>query len=201
MIKNIVFDFGGVLVDFDFIPIVNSFFAPGDEKRRDEFCRIYLSQEFMNMCDLELKPFADIIADEKSKHPEFASELDMFRNRYQEFIIGEMPGMPELLGDLKKRGFRLYGLSNWCSEVYKVMERHPIFRRLDGYVISSEEHLIKPDTAIYTRLCDKYSLLPEECLFADDKAVNVEGAQKAGMHGVVFTSAAELDRHIQNVCG
>jgi HAD superfamily hydrolase (TIGR01509 family) len=60
---------------------------------------------------------------------------------------------------------------------------------LDGWVISSEEHLIKPDVAIYRRLCEKFNLLPEECLFTDDKQVNIDGAMRAGMQAVLFTDA------------
>ena len=60
------------------------------------------------------------------------------------------------------------------------MEKFDIFRLLDGVVISCEEHFIKPEKEIYLRLCDKYSLKPSECLFTDDRMVNVLGAKAIG---------------------
>ena len=107
--------------------------------------------------------------------------------------------MQPLLERLKAGGLRLFGLTNWSSEVYKVIDRYPIFQLLDGRVISSEEHLIKPDKDIYLRLCDRYSLNPTECLFVDDKAVNVEGARRAGMDAVVFTTAEAFEKFIGNI--
>lgn len=199
MIKNIIIDFGRVLVDYDFLPVIDTFFPAGDEARKQQFCDLYLSQAFTDRCDLEDIPFAQLIAEEQKAHPEFARELGMFRDRYQEFVIGQMPGMQPLLERLKAHGLRLFGLTNWSSEVYKVIDRYPIFQLLDGRVISSEEHIIKPDRDIYLRLCDRYALNPAECLFVDDKAVNVEGARRAGMDAVVFTTAEAFEKFIGNI--
>ncbi len=69
------------------------------------------------------------------------------------------------------------------------MERYGIFGLLDGTVISSEEHLLKPEPEIYRCVCERFGLKPEECLFTDDKPVNVEGAKAIGMNAVVFTDA------------
>ena len=90
-------------------------------------------------------------------------------------------------------GIRLLGLTNWGASVYEIMDAYPeMFSSLDGRMISSEEHLIKPDVRIYERLIEKFSLAPEECLFVDDKAVNIGGAEKAGLNGYQYTTAEEL---------
>ena len=104
---------------------------------------------------------------------------------------------PSIVKALKERGYNLYGLTNWSGKVYGVMRKYDIFSLLDGWVISSEEHLIKPDVAIYRRLGEKFNLLPEECLFTDDKQVNIDGAVRAGMQAVLFTDAHTLAEYMK----
>lgn len=187
MIKNLVFDFGRVLVNYDFEHVIRTFFDNEEEMR--PFVKFLSSQQFVDECDIELVPFKEIIREKQALYPQWERPLQLFHDRYMETVTGEMPGMRAALTMLKERGFKLYGLSNWCSLVHQVMAKYPIFGLLDGHVVSSEEHLLKPDVAIYQRLLEKYCLAADECLFADDKPVNVEGAMKAGMHAVVFTDA------------
>lgn len=71
-------------------------------------------------------------------------------------------------------------------------KKYPIFRLLDGWVISSEEHLIKPDLRIYQRLVDKFHLQPADCIFVDDKQTNVDAAKAYGMHSLLFIDADQL---------
>lgn len=187
MIKNLIFDFGKVLVNYDFTAVISPLFATREEK--ESFERFLSSPAFVDECDLEMMPFAEIIRQKQLLYPQWKQPLQHYLDHYHETVTGEMPHMRHTLQQLRQQGYRLYGLTNWCSKVHEVMERFPIFRLLDGQVISSEEHLLKPDVAIYQRLLSKYKLKAEECLFADDKQSNVEGAIKAGMHAVTFTTA------------
>ena len=75
------------------------------------------------------------------------------------------------------------------------------FQLLDGVVISCEEHFIKPEKEIYLRLCDKYGLKPSECLFTDDRMVNVLGAKAIGMEAVLFTTPKEYIFEIERIFG
>ena len=79
------------------------------------------------------------------------------------------------------------------------MAQYPIFQLLEGEVISSEEKIIKPDNAIYERLCQKYNLLPEECLFADDRMENVVAAQNLGMQAICFEDAEQYERELRKI--
>ena len=115
-------------------------------------------------------------------------QWQLFYDRYLEFVTGEMPGMYAYMTELKARGYKLYGLSNWCSTIYRVMKEYKIFNLLDGFVVSSDYQVVKPDPAIYRILLDKYDLKAEECVFADDRADNVEAAQQVGMQAIVFTT-------------
>lgn len=195
MIKNLIFDFGKVLVDYDFFHTIRRYFTT--EEDLQEFATLFTSPEFLDRCDIEVEPFAEIIKDSQRKYPNFEFQLQKFYDEYPKFVTGEIPGMRSLLDRLRQEGFCLYGLTNWCSMVHRVMEDWDILTSLDGVVISSDEKLIKPDPAIYLRLCEKYDLRPEECIFADDKIINVEGAQKAGMQGIVFENAEQYERDLR----
>lgn len=196
-IKNLIFDFGKVLVDYDFFHTIRRYFK--SEEDLEEFATLFTSIEFLNQCDREEIPFEQIIQNAKQEHPKFEYQLERFYEEYTQFVLGEIPGMKELLIKLHAEGFKLYGLTNWCSKVHEVMKQWEIFTLLDGEVISSDEKLIKPDVAIYLRLCEKYDLNPSECLFTDDREINIEGAKKAGMQGIVFLNAAQYEAELREI--
>lgn len=196
MIKNLVFDFGRVLVTYDFDRILNKYFPP-NSPGIDEFMHLLFSSGFMDCCDREEIPLLDILHQQQVQRPHLAHYLQAFYDHFDEFITGEMPGMRSLLGTLKERGYRLYGLSNWHSKVYGVMRRYPIFDLLDGRIISCEEKVVKPEPEIYQRLFARYGLNPQECLFADDKVANVEAARAQGMDAVVFVDTEHYATALQ----
>lgn len=195
MIRNLIFDFGKVLVDFDFIAFFHRIIP--DEKRLWEFAPILYNEELPKDLDREERTFDEIMQEVIDRNPEYEQELRTFCRLYPDIVTGEVPGMHDLLKRLKAEGFRLYGLTNWCSKVHITMEQYGIFDLLDGSIISSKEHVIKPEPAIYQRLFEKFGLKPEECLFTDDKAENVEGGKRLGMDGIVFTDAEQYERELR----
>lgn len=186
MIKNLIYDFGRVLVTYDFEHISSFGFA--SEEDLQSFVNIVSDPAFVRRCDLELIPFEDLIREMQHTYPQWKEQWQLFYDRYLEFVTGEMPGMYAYMTELKARGYKLYGLSNWCSTIYRVMKEYKIFNLLDGFVVSSDYQVVKPDPAIYRVLLDKYDLKAEECVFADDRADNVESAQQVGMQAIVFTT-------------
>ena len=197
MIRNIILDFGKVLVDYDF-DIFFRRYVP-DENRRKQFVPILYNDGLTPVVDWGEKPFEEIVDDLIAENPEFEPELRIFSEHYPDLIIGEIPGMKNLLKRLKTEGFKLYGLSNWCSKVYITMEQYDIFNLLDGYIISSEVHKIKPEPGIYQSLFDRFSLKPEECVFADDKEENVEASIKEGMPAIVFKNAEQFEAELRKL--
>lgn len=197
MIKNLIFDFGKVLVDYDFGLVIDEFFTNNRDK--EDFVRIVITDEFMRRCDTEDIPFKDLIEEMKGRYPHLSVPFQLFFDRFNDVVTGEVVGMRQLLEEMKGRGYKMYGLTNWCSKVHDVMPKYDIFKLLDGAVISSEEHMVKPDANIYMQLCEKFSLKPEECLFADDKPVNIEGARNVGMKAVVFTDAETFRRDMERI--
>ena len=150
MIKNLIFDFGKVLVDYDFL----DFFAKiiPDKERCSAFGALLNTVHFANIIDREERPFEETMEDFIGHHKEFEKEIRVFMEHYPEIVKCEMPGMRDLLTRLKAEGFKLYGLTNWCSKVHLTMQQFEIFRLLDGQIISSEEHVIKPEQRS-TRYC------------------------------------------------
>lgn len=191
MIKNLLYDFGKVLVDYDYFVVLDDIFASHEEA--EDFYRHLMDDCWNERLDREERPFEQIIRDMQHAMPQYEKEIQGLGDRYTEFVLGEMEGMRPLLTRLKEKGYKLYGLTNWCSKVHITMPQYPIFQLLDGRLISSEEHLVKPETAIYERICSKFNLKAEECVFADDKIENVEAAKAYGMQGIWFRNSKQYE--------
>nr|MDE5561137.1 HAD family phosphatase [Bacteroidaceae bacterium] len=170
-----------------------------DEDKRERFTQLFENEEMFRILDREVLPFAETMKKLIAEHPEFEREIGIFDRQFSEIVTGEMEGMRDLLLQLKKEGFMLYGITNWSSKVYHIMEQYPIFQLLDGWVISSEEKLLKPEPEIYLCLCERFGLKPSECLFTDDKTENVEGARRVGMSGIVFANAIQYERELRKM--
>lgn len=188
--RNLIFDFGNVLVEFNPHKLYDKVFG-GDKEKAEWFHNNITTPEFYDRIDRG-DDFAQCISDLQTLHPDYSAEIALYDTRYHDMVGNALPGMTELLTRLKADRYALYGLTNWSYKVYAVMERLPIFQLLDGCVISSEEHLIKPDHRIYRTLIDKYHLIPKDCIFIDDKQTNVDAAIACGMQALLFTSSNKL---------
>ena len=99
---------------------------------------------------------------------------------------------------LKSEGYGIYVLSNASTRIREQLDHAPVLPFLDGYVVSAEERLMKPDPAIFRLLCERYELDPASCLFVDDNADNCIGARVAGMHAYHFTgNVEELEANVR----
>lgn len=195
MIRNLVFDYGKVLVNYDFARLFRDLIP--DEGKRQAFAEFINDPARVEVFDLGFKNFEGVVEDFISERPDFEQELRLFAAHKTEAIFEQVPGMYELLSQLKSEGFRLYGLTNWDTLIYDTLEQFEIFRLLDGMVISSEVHTVKPHPQIYGILFDKYGLVPQECVFADDKAENVLGGRALGMEGIVFRNARQYEDELR----
>ncbi len=195
MIKNLIFDFGNVLICYDYPAFVRTIFADNDELL--EFERVVCNEDFVRRCDLGEESFLEIIRDCQSKFPYWERQLQEFYDRQLEAMTVEMPGMRNLLTRLRSAGYRLYGLTNWSDAIYPIIEKYDILGMMDDRLISSEERMVKPDVAIYDRLCEKFGLVKEECLFTDDRQANIAGARAAGMHAVLFSDANQYEKSLR----
>ena len=189
-IKNIVFDFGGVLVDWNPRYLYDKYF--GDEQQAQWF----LDNICLYSWNLQMdggKPFAEGVAELQAEHPEWAEAIGIYHTRWVEMMGGEVDGTADVLRRLKARGYGIYGLTNWSAETFPLIrDTYPVFGEFDGIVVSGEEHLLKPNAAIYHCLLERYNLQADESIFIDDNADNVAAAKAVGMESVRFADAATL---------
>ncbi|MBQ6987897.1 MAG: HAD family phosphatase [Alistipes sp.] len=197
--KNIVFDFGGVLVDWNPHHLYDKYF--GSREKAEWF----LNNICLYSWNLQMdggKPFAEGVAELQAEYPEWSEAIAIYHTRWIEMMNGEIEGMVSVVKRLKAAGYGVYGLTNWSAETFPmVRDTYPVFQEFDGIVVSGEEHLLKPDAAIYRCLLERYDLQAEESLFVDDNADNVAGARNVGMKAIQFTSAVELERELKDVFG
>lgn len=201
MIKNVIFDYGNVLVDWNpaylFLPVFS-----GDEEK----CRFFTD----NICNREWFTRMDrgedmdtCVAELQALHPEYADAVAMFRDRWFDMCHGDIPGMLEIIQDLKQKGYGVFGLTNWPAATFaEARRRFRTIGSIDNYVVSSSVHLAKPEPAIYQLLLSKYNLKAQECVFIDDRADNVNAAMALGMSGIVYPGTAkELLPILNNLLG
>lgn len=197
MIQHIIFDFGNVLVATDTARVMRPYFQSDTEA--EQFLQRMDSPNVMRHFDLEDIPFIQVVHTLQQQYPQWEKQLMAFHKHAAEFAYAEMPEMYDLLARLRGEGFHLYGLTNWGAVVHDVMRRFPIFQLLDGTVISSDVHLLKPNPEIYELLLNRYHLRADQCLFTDDKIENINGAQAVGITSVQFLSAQQLDDFIHSM--
>ena len=189
MIKNVIFDYGNVLVDWNpaylFLPVFG-----GDEEKCRYFTDHVCNREWFTRMDRG-ESMDKCVAELQAQFPQYADAVAMFRDRWFDMCHGDIPGMVEIIQDLKSRGVGVYGLTNWPAATFTEARRR--FRTLagiDNYVVSSSVKLAKPEPAIYELLIRKYNLKPQECVFIDDRIDNVNAAKALGMSGIVYPGSA-----------
>ena len=134
---NLIFDFGGVLIDWDPHHLYDPYF--GDRARADWFLQNICTMEWNTQMDGG-KPFAEGIAELSARFPEWSKEIAMFHSQWTKMVGGPIPGMLELVRELKAAGHRLYGLSNWSAETFPLIcHDYPVLNLLDGMVVSGFE--------------------------------------------------------------
>ena len=189
-IRNIIFDFGNVLVQWHPELIYGEYF--GDEAKAWWFLRHVADTTWRNRIDAGES--TDIcIAELKAQQPEYSDAIELYRSRWREMLTDEVPGMREVINDIRNKGYEIYGLTNWSMETFPQAREHfAILQMIDRYVVSGAERLIKPDPRLFQILLDRYQLKAEDCIFVDDNPDNVAAACRMGMHGIHFIGADDL---------
>lgn len=186
MIKNIVFDIGNVLVDFRYNAYMEDLGFSQDVAGviREKI----IENDIWARLDLGLEPEEAIIQEMISRVAEYPEEAKLFFDKIID-IVEVYSYTESWIKEFKNRGYKVYLLSNYPKELYTLheKEKYDFTRLVDGKVVSGFLGMSKPDPAIYNYLFEKYQLIPEECIFTDDRINNVETACSLGMHGIHFT--------------
>lgn len=194
MFKNIVFDFGGVLLDWNPHYLYDPYF--GDVEKAEWFLTHICTYEWNAQHD-NGKPIAEGTAELIALHPEWEKEIRMYYDEFMKMMGGQIPGMEELVKKLKANGQRVFGLSNWSVETFALVRPvYPVLDLMEDMVISGVEKVMKPDHRIFELALDRFGIKAEETIFIDDNPNNVKAANELGIHGILFQSREQLEKEL-----
>ena len=193
-LKAVVFDLGGVLIDWDPRYLFRKLLA--DEAAVEEFLATVCTPEWNAELDRG-RPFAEGVAELVERHPEHAAAIAAYHERWPEMVAGDIPGTVEVLAELRAAGVPLYALTNWSAETFAITRgRFEFLEWFDGLLVSGEERVTKPDPAIFQLLLDRFGLDPTATVFVDDSEANVAAARRLGFDAIRFTGHEELRREL-----
>jgi len=191
MIKNIVLDLGGVLVDWNPRYLYQKIFQTEEEI---DFFLDNICTYTWNLEQDRGRTLAEATAERIEKFPEFETEIKAYYGRWREMFRGIIPENVRLFEELLlQEQYRIFALTNWSRETFPIaLELFPFFNQFQGVVMSGEEGFIKPQPEIYEILFDRFELIPEQSVFIDDRQENVKGALKMGMAAIHYESGVNL---------
>jgi 2-haloacid dehalogenase len=198
MYNTIIFDLGGVLIDWNPEYVFRELIP--DEGRRRFF--------FENICTHDWnveqdagRPLAVATQLLVSQYPDWEPEIRAFYDRWEDMLGGPIHETVELFRELKDAGrHRLLALTNWSGETFPVaLERYEFLKWFEGIVVSGDEMTRKPFPDIYQILLDRYEVAPGEAVFIDDAIKNVHGAEAVGIKGLHFQGAGPLRQSLQSL--
>jgi len=195
-IKAVVFDFGGVLIGWNPRNLYTRYF-PDEPQAMEDFLAEISFMEWNAQQD-KGRPFAEAVAQLSAQFPHHAHLISAYQENWKESITGSIDGTVELLRLLKKKGYSLYGLSNWGTETFAMIRHEFDFLNLfDEIVLSGEVKLIKPEPEIFELFLQKISKTADQCLFIDDSEPNIITARKLGFDTVHFESPEHLKNELE----
>lgn len=192
MIKNVIFDLGNVLLNFNPIQYLHEK-IDDEEKVREVFKEIFLSEEWV-MLDKGVITEKEAIRRICSRSNENDHFIRLAMNNWYEMLT-PIENSVEFLKELKNKGYNLYYLSNFHMLAFEIVtKKYNFFKLFSGGVVSYKENLLKPDKSIYEKLIDRYKINPQESVFIDDTLVNIEGAKKLEFEVIHFTDIEDLKK-------
>lgn len=190
-IKAIVFDLGGVLIDWNPEYLYRQIFQ--DKKEMDYFLSEICTPEWNEEQDggRSLSDATEMLV---KAHPRYESEIRAYYGRWHEMLNGPIEETLHILKTLKeKTNLGLFALTNWSAETFPIAcQQYDFFHWFDGIIVSGQEHIRKPFPEIFQLLCERFNLTPESSLFIDDNLRNIKAAKTLGFQTVHFTSPEQL---------
>jgi 2-haloacid dehalogenase len=194
-IKQIVFDFGGVLVDWNPRYMYQKYFE--DEEAMEHFLNNVCTNAWNEQQDggRPLQVATDLLIEQ---FPEHEVQIRRYYDQWTEMVGGAIEENVAVLYALEKK-YPLYGLTNWSGETFPwAYDNFDFFKKLKGIVVSGDEQMKKPNPAIYQVLLDRYQLSPQESLFIDDNAANITAADSLGFETIHLADGISLSDEIRS---
>jgi 2-haloacid dehalogenase len=189
-IEAVVFDIGGVLLDWDPRYLYRSLLP--DETSIERFLAEVCTPSW-NAAQDAGRDWDEAVATLTARFPEHADLIRAYHERWPETVAGVFEDTVAVLRELRAAGVPTYALTNFSAQKWEIaVERWSVLREFDGAVVSGKERVTKPDPAIYRLLLERYGLAPQTTFFTDDSPANVEAARRVGLRAELFVGADAL---------
>jgi putative hydrolase of the HAD superfamily len=187
MIKNVVFDIGRVLLDYQPVKFLQNIGLKMEEGRY--LNEIIFKNDIWLQLDRGMITLDEAIEAYTVLAPLHKERISQIMHTWPQMLT-LIEGTSELLSELTAKGYAVYLLSNFQEDGFKqIYDKYSFVKEAHGSVISYEVMLLKPEKEIYLHLLEKYKLMPEETVFIDDMKENVDAAKALGIQGIIFESA------------
>lgn len=190
MIKTVIFDIGNVMVDFCFDEFIKK---NGDPKEiRERIRRATLESGFWGELDKGILSYEEVLQKFIEKDPGLESQIRAIFGDTAGIVLKRDYAIP-LVKRLRCNGYQVLALSNFPEKVYQE-NREPLafLQKMNGYLLSYQDHVIKPDARIYRLLQERYGFVPAECVFIDDLQENLDAAKAQGWNTILFTDYEQM---------
>jgi len=196
-IKDILFDLGGVLIDWNPRYLFRKMFD--DQEEMEYFLREIATSDWNEQQDGG-RPFEEAIDILSEKFPDYKKYIQAFYYRWPEMLNGQIEGTVSILKTIRQKDdMGLFALTNWSAQTFPyARENFPFLGWFENILVSGEENLKKPDPAIYKLTLERFNLQGETTLFIDDSLRNVEAAKRTGIRAVLFESPEQLRTDLED---
>ena len=186
-----VFDMAGVLVEWNMDALYGPMFELSD-KSLDEFHEQVLTTDLLNEISAG-KPAADMVREQSATHPDWRDEIESYWSRWDEMVVGSIGGTVSVVEELKERGHKVYMLGNWGRDEFeRARPRFEFLELFDDILLSGDCGILKPAPGIFALAEERFGLVPENTIFVDDRADNVQAAIDRNWNGLVFENPRQL---------
>lgn len=199
MVKNVVFDLGNVLLNFNSDKIIADHIK--DEKLHRKISEnIFKSQEWIKLDkgEISASKATEIFIERQPDNEKLIKEIMQNWISYLKPITSNV----KVLNKLVNKSLNLYVLSNFHKEAFeKVFNKYDFFQHFEGMIISYKVKAIKPDRKIYEKLIDRFDISAENSLFIDDSFENIQAAKRLGFKTIHFNDNIKLENEISKYIG
>ncbi|HLL42177.1 MAG TPA: HAD family phosphatase [Segetibacter sp.] len=197
MITTIIFDLGGVLIDWNPEYLYRKVFK--DESEMKHFLEKVCTPEWNEEQDAG-RTLAEAIDFLLKEYPEHEENIRLYYNRWEEMLAGAIEGTVKIFEKLKEtKKFKIYALTNWSAETFPIaLEKYQFLGWFDGVVVSGTEKKRKPFPEFYQILLDRYNVKAEEAIFIDDNIRNIDAAKQVGLDAIHFRTPEQLNKELLN---
>jgi 2-haloacid dehalogenase len=198
VIKNIIFDLGGVLIDWNPDYVFKEVFK--DDEKLAWFYREICTMDWNENQDAGY-PLAKATEERIALFPQYEDSIRMYYGRWEEMLGDAIQDTVKLLKQcIDSPALKVLALTNWSAETFPLaLKRFDFLQWFEGIVVSGEEMTRKPFPDIYQTTLKRFDLKPEESLFIDDNKRNIEAAKAIGIQCILFSSPKQLEKELKKL--